>query len=191
MGIHDLEDLGLNKDVCTEVWGDGLDFGENEWEDGNLVNGDGWDSLWEMEHWFECKGGNKTSVDKWSLLYITSNLTKTSIPNTYDVAFSTEMKQIDINLNDFLLSVDSKYNIQISWDAIYINNKTLRVSIKTNSVLVGDEAVSLKFINYCSFLYSQPPLWEGGYRKLKLSCTPLPSKKLYILSKYLLKIIKN
>ena len=128
-----------------------MDFWKHEWDDGNIINGDGWSSTCEMEHWYEWKGGTPTSTDTWSLLYITAILTKSSIPNTYNVAFNTDMNQVEVNLSDFLLTVYSKYDIPFTWSAKYIDNRTLRIAIITNSILVGDEIVSLKFINYKVF----------------------------------------
>ena len=139
------------KDVWFEICGDGLDFNKNEWDDGNTKNGDGWSSTWEIEKWWECKGGTIHSPDAWNLLYITANLTRSSIPNTYDINFSTEMNKTDITLNDLLVTVSSKYNIKYTWNATYINDKTLRVSIVTSNVLIGDEIVTIKFISYKIF----------------------------------------
>jgi len=61
------------------------------------------------------------------------------------------MNKTDITLNDLLVTISSKYNIKFTWTAIYINDKTLRVSIITNFVLVGDEIVTIKFISYKIF----------------------------------------
>ena len=61
------------------------------------------------------------------------------------------MNKTDITLNDLLVTVSSKYNIKYTWTATYINDKTLRVSIITNFVLVGDEIITIKFISYKIF----------------------------------------
>ena len=115
------------------------------------MNGDGWSSTWEIEKWWECKGGTIHSPDNWNILYITANLTRSSIPNTYDINFNTEMNKTDITLNDLLVTVSSKYNIKYTWNATYTSEKQLRVLIVTSNVLVGDEIVTIKFINYKIF----------------------------------------
>ena len=148
---YDQVDQNWNKDVWTEICGDGMDFGKNEWEDGNIINGDGWSSTWEMEKWYEWKGGTINTKDVWSLLYIKATLSKGAISNTYDINFSSEMKQISVSLNDLLVTVSSKYSILYTWSANFINEKVLRISIETNYVLIGDETVSIKFINYKEF----------------------------------------
>ena len=61
------------------------------------------------------------------------------------------MIQKAISLEDLLVNVYSKYSIVVTWTARYVDSKTLRITLVTNSVLVGDEVVSLKFINYKVF----------------------------------------
>ena len=107
--------------------------------------------MWEIEEWWECKGGTIHSRDIWKPLHIIANLTRASIPNTYDINFSSNLNKTDITLNDLLVTVSSKYNIKYTWTATYINDKTLRVSIITNFVLIGDETVTIKFISYKIF----------------------------------------
>lgn len=61
------------------------------------------------------------------------------------------MNVTDITLADLLVTISSKYNIKFTWTAKYTSDKTLRVSIATNFVLVGDEVVTIKFISYKIF----------------------------------------
>lgn len=42
---------------CVEICGDGLDYGMNECEDGNLVDGDGCSSECKIESGWTCYGG--------------------------------------------------------------------------------------------------------------------------------------
>ena len=141
----------VHADACIEICGDGLDFEKHECDDGDKDDGDGWSSTCEIEQWFECKGGTKSSPDKCIPLNITSELKKTSVPNEYDVAFSIDMIQKAISLKDLLVNVYSKFSIVVTWTARYVDSKTLRITLITNSVLIGDEIVSLKFINYKVF----------------------------------------
>ena len=51
------------KDTWSEICGDGIRFHNNSayCDDGNLINGDGWSSLWEVEYGFSCDGKILTS----------------------------------------------------------------------------------------------------------------------------------
>ena len=51
------------KDICVEICGDGIRFHDNSTycDDGNLINGDGWSSSWEVEYGFKCDGKILTS----------------------------------------------------------------------------------------------------------------------------------
>ena len=40
------------KDTCIEAWGDGVRIGAEQWDDFNIVNGDGWNSTWKTELYF-------------------------------------------------------------------------------------------------------------------------------------------
>ena len=54
-----------NKDTWTEIWGDGLDFYSYPWDDGNLVNGDGCDSSWNIEPGWAWQFGTNDWADQW------------------------------------------------------------------------------------------------------------------------------
>ena len=49
-----------NKDICTEIWGDGIRFNSTEsyCDDGNKISGDGWSSLWSIETGYKWTGGS-------------------------------------------------------------------------------------------------------------------------------------
>ena len=49
---------------CSEICGDGLNFGQYECDDGNLEDGDGCSSLCKIEEGFRCQGGGINSPDK-------------------------------------------------------------------------------------------------------------------------------
>lgn len=49
--------------VCTEICGDGLDFGSYECDDGNTRNGDGCSSRCVIEKDYGCLGGNPKNKD--------------------------------------------------------------------------------------------------------------------------------
>ena len=57
----------MNPDNCGEKWGDGkrLNTISTYWDDGNVVDGDGWSSTWSIEAGWIWVGGNSTTKDKW------------------------------------------------------------------------------------------------------------------------------
>lgn len=59
-------------DTCIDIWGDGLvaeRATSDYWDDGNLLDGDGWSSLWAIEFSFGCDGGSLLSSDIWYKLW--------------------------------------------------------------------------------------------------------------------------
>ena len=59
------------KDTCTEVCGDGKRFNSLStfWDDGNNINGDGWNSVWGVEVGYAWSGGSTTSKDTCSEIW--------------------------------------------------------------------------------------------------------------------------
>ena len=55
-----------NKDICTEIWGDGIKFNlsESYCDDGNKISGDGWSSLWSIESGYKWTGGSIKQKNK-------------------------------------------------------------------------------------------------------------------------------
>ena len=53
------------KDVWTEIWGDGKNFNSlaTYWDDGNNLNGDGWNLSCAVEFGWTCTGGNSITKD--------------------------------------------------------------------------------------------------------------------------------
>ena len=58
-------------DVWTEICGDGVKFNiiSTYWDDGNLIDGDGCDSMWSIETYWLCSGGNSVSKDTCSEIW--------------------------------------------------------------------------------------------------------------------------
>ena len=54
-----------DKDICEEIWGDGIRFNSQTsyWDDGNLINGDGWSKNCTTEACFSWTGGSSNSID--------------------------------------------------------------------------------------------------------------------------------
>ena len=57
----------ISKDICTEIWGDGIKYNtiSTYWDDGNFSNGDGWNSVCSIETGWQCSGGSTTTKDIW------------------------------------------------------------------------------------------------------------------------------
>ena len=55
----------LNKDICSEICGDGTRFNfiSTYWDDGNLIDNDGWNSSWQIETGWTCVGGTSSNKD--------------------------------------------------------------------------------------------------------------------------------
>ena len=62
------------EDICSEICGDGKRFNSRSsyWDDANVVDGDGWSSKCKVEPQFKCSGGNSTTFDVCTLLYVVS-----------------------------------------------------------------------------------------------------------------------
>ena len=54
-------------DVCIEIWGDGINCVKtnNNWDDGNNVDGDGCTKNWSVEPGYIWIGGSKATKDNW------------------------------------------------------------------------------------------------------------------------------
>ena len=62
------ESLNTTSSAWEVIWGDGLKHSSEEWDDGNLIDGDGWDSSWTIETMHVWSGGtvlNKDSCEEW------------------------------------------------------------------------------------------------------------------------------
>ena len=59
------------KDTCTEIWGDSKRFNilTTYWDDGNIVNKDGWNSVWSVESGWTWSGGNSAAKDTWTEIW--------------------------------------------------------------------------------------------------------------------------
>ena len=51
---------------CITKWGDGFRKGSEKWDDGNLIDGDGWTSQWIVEDGYACVGGDLGVTDVWT-----------------------------------------------------------------------------------------------------------------------------
>ena len=81
---------------CYSVWGDGKKVSDEEWDDNNLTDGDGWDSLWKIEPGYFCKETPFTSPSFWYTIWGDS---KRAGLLTYFILLGTE-KWDDGNLNN-------------------------------------------------------------------------------------------
>ena len=63
IGYFTYKDPKTNRKECAEICGDGLNLGEFECDDGNLINGDGCSKECNKEFGYECHGGNVSAPD--------------------------------------------------------------------------------------------------------------------------------
>lgn len=61
--ITGFESSYFDPEVCIEICGDGLNYGEYECDDGNNLNGDGCDKDCMIEPGYECEGGDENNRD--------------------------------------------------------------------------------------------------------------------------------
>ena len=88
--------------VCQEIWGDGLDFGEFQCDDGNLINGDGWSNTCRVENGYTCKG-----VKCWEIIPPKASVVSISTNNLITIKFNEP-----VLFNDYLLMTSNlKANI--------------------------------------------------------------------------------
>jgi cysteine-rich repeat protein len=84
-------------DKCKEICGDGLNFQYFDCDDGNLVNGDGWDSNCEVEVGWRCSYGNSTTADTcWQI-----------IPYITEYTLYPDNKILNIKINDTILILNT------------------------------------------------------------------------------------
>ena len=59
------------KDICIDYWGDGVKYGSvsTSWDDGNMINNDGWSSSWSIETGWTWSGGTFTTPDLWTEIW--------------------------------------------------------------------------------------------------------------------------
>ena len=59
------------KDTCIDYWGDGVKYGSvsTSWDDGNVINNDGWSSSWSIETGWTWSGGTSTTPDLWTEIW--------------------------------------------------------------------------------------------------------------------------
>ena len=133
--------------MWVEKCGDGKDFGNYEWDDGNMKDGDGWSSACEYEYCYACSGGTLTSPDKWYNFVISASIGEVSTSNSVLVSFNFTMLNSSIGQNDLLVTISGNYNIDFTWTAIYQSGKSLLIQLNVNTVLQGGETLTIKFIN--------------------------------------------
>ncbi len=94
---------------CIEVCGDGKDYGMNECEDGNTINGDGCSSTCKVEPGYKCYPGNyersgfcvPTITDIFNLKVTEDN--NILVEFTEDVMILGELTKLDIEV--FIYSI--------------------------------------------------------------------------------------
>ena len=144
----------VKADFWRDMWGDGMKFSNIttstglstiEWDDGNLVNGDGWSDNCEVETDYFWDGGNSTNPDRcWYTLKYRVAIKRVNIrSNSF----------IGIELNDTVQSHDGYFtnsdigltlknkktnsDISFDWKAHYGSSTIIIIEIYPNEVLEG------------------------------------------------------
>jgi len=119
---YELNNLG----ECVESCGDGLNFGEYEWDDGNLLNGDGCSSNCEVEQGFACE-----NITCWEIIPPNGRISQVTKDNIWTVKFSESV--VITNFSAFELSLRANIQgpiIPYKFDfKIYDPNNTTRNSV--------------------------------------------------------------
>ena len=109
--------------IWKEVWGDGLNLGDYQCDDGNLINGDGWSSTWYIENGYTWVG-----TKCWEIIKPTGSIISVSATNLFTIRFSEEViftnyTFFENNLRTNINGPSSPYNYQY---AIYDPNSLLK-----------------------------------------------------------------
>jgi len=84
---NDITGYKLNSfGVWEEIWGDGLNFGQHQWDDNNTYNGDGWSNTWEIETGYKWE-----NTSCWEIVRPTATISSISKTHLCTVTFSEEV----------------------------------------------------------------------------------------------------
>jgi len=119
--------------VWSEVWGDGLNFGGTEWDDGNNQDGDGWSSLCEVETGYKWEG-----TLWYEIVSPTATIVRMSSLNTATIQFSEPVKfsnysSMKENLKWSIKGPNSPYKFEFS----IVDPKTLENSDNFTTMYVS------------------------------------------------------
>lgn len=89
-------------------------------------------------------------MDTCSILEISASVISHGVSNV-KVEFDHIMKNISITKEDLLIEIQAKQVLSFDWSASYINSTSFSVDLSINRVLLGDEILTLTFINYKKF----------------------------------------
>jgi len=116
---------GLKFVPLTNTWlercGKGSNLGFIEWDDGNRINGDGWNEFWDIEVDWTCSGGSPSTADscisligpEWTLTYISSNNYIATLAFSESVTITDLMKEhIDISIEGPLAPYSFEFTIE-------------------------------------------------------------------------------
>ena len=143
-----------NRKSCREICGDGFNMGENECDDGNLLDGDGCSKDCKIEEGFICRGGNSTNKDacldvKPPTLEINTRL---SIENQFSFDFSEPLKILSTDdPKTFLqLTITGEYEeYNFDYEVGFLKGKS---NIGSENNHVGRVLEGLQAIDYYSTL---------------------------------------
>ena len=138
--------------ICQEICGDGLNLGEFQWDDGNLVNGDGCSNTCLLEVGYTCKG-----TFWWEIVPPKASIISVSTKNLLTVRFSEPVKF----KNYTLMSQNLKANIN-GPSSPYIFDYAIENS---NGALQANKSFTQMIVQISNI---QVSIFGGGIEKIEL-----------------------
>lgn len=110
---NEIEGFEINSfGVCQEIWGDKLNKGEYEWDDGNNEDGDGWSSTCLIEPGYKWDGSTW-----WEIVPPTAIISQINKDNIWTITFSeevivTDYERFEKSIHAEIIGPKSVYNFK-------------------------------------------------------------------------------
>ena len=145
---YSINDFGIWSEIC----GDGLNLGQYECDDGNLLNGDGWSNTCKIETGYTWKG-----TIWWEIVRPKANIVSVSLKNLATIKFSEPV----VFQNFSQMSASLKANIN-GPNSPYLFNYTIE---NTNNILVANKTFTQMKVQIFNI---QSSIFGSGIEKIEL-----------------------
>ena len=144
-----------NADICKEICGDGRRFNVRSayWDDGNVINGDGWDSSCSVEYGYKWSGGSSNSKDIWVINrdvtyseYISSLLTQILIAISFLTIITNSLINLSSPIGAFILFNQFQLLFLIIVSGTFLSNGVFYLIVGMNIVLFNFEFIKIEHI---------------------------------------------